>query len=198
MDIESRMRLLADENDFRGAASIAIESYGPEVLGFLVHFLHSEHDARDAFSQTCEDMWKGLRCFEWQSSFRTWFYVLARHAASRSRHARNRHAERDASISKASEIAARTRSATPAHERTDVKDGFAALRAMLDVEDRMLLVLRIDRGMSWSDVARIMSPEDATGDVIARTSARLRKRFQTLKSEIRALARGSGLLPEHD
>jgi RNA polymerase sigma-70 factor (ECF subfamily) len=66
------------------------------------------------------------------------------------------------------------------------------LRDRLPEEDRMLLVLRIDRKLDWKDLAHVFSetrghaqPDAAT---IEREAARLRKRFQVLKERIRELA----------
>jgi RNA polymerase sigma-70 factor (ECF subfamily) len=73
-EVEQRIRALIDTKNLTAAATLAIESYGPEVLGFLFTLLRDEHDAREVFSQACEDLWVGLPRFEGRSSFRTWFY----------------------------------------------------------------------------------------------------------------------------
>jgi RNA polymerase sigma-70 factor, ECF subfamily len=59
-------------------------------------------------------------------------------------------------------------------------------------------VLRIDRGLSWSDLARVLheGEEDAALDdeALAREAARLRKRFQLVKDKLREMAKKEGLL----
>jgi DNA-directed RNA polymerase specialized sigma24 family protein len=80
----------------------------------------------------------------------------------------------------------RIRSSTPVYQRTEVKEAFARLREQLDPEDHMLLGLRLDRGLSWNDIAQILGggrPAD-----LARESAALRKRFERLKSKLATLA----------
>jgi RNA polymerase sigma-70 factor, ECF subfamily len=197
VDLEQRIRSSLDAKDFRAAATLAVEEYGPEVLGFLISFLHDENDATEAFSQTCTDLWSGLPRFEGRSSFRTWFYVLARHAASRLRRSPHRRGGRNVPISEVTDIAEVVRSRTMPHLLTAVKSRFAAIREALPEEDRALLVLRVDRNMSWNDIARVLYPDDSAEE-LARASARLRKRFQLLKDEIRALAREVGLVPEEE
>jgi RNA polymerase sigma-70 factor (ECF subfamily) len=61
----------------------------------------------------------------------------------------------------------------------------------LSPEDRELLVLRVDRGLAWNDLARVLSEEDGEldGPAITREAARLRKRFQVLKDRLREMAR---------
>jgi RNA polymerase sigma-70 factor (ECF subfamily) len=63
------------------------------------------------------------------------------------------------------------------------------LRAALPVEDQSLLVLRIDQGMSWSEVAEILAEEGRRADPAA-----LMKRFERLKDRLAKLAREQGLL----
>ena len=198
MDPEAEIRDARQSGDVTGAATRAIETYGAEVLGFLVTWLRDEDAASEVFSQACEDLWTGVERFEGRCSFRTWFYVLARHAAARFRRAPHRRGGRHAGVSALTGAVQRVRSETLPHLRTAVKDHFAAIREALPEADRALLVLRVDREMSWSDIARVFSPEDDSPETVARVSARLRKRFQLIKDEIRVRAREAGLLPDEE
>jgi len=194
-DVEAELARLRVDGQLKETASLAIESYGAEVLNFLEAMLRDHADSGDAFAQACEDLWRGLPRFEGRASLKTWFYTLARHAASRQR--RSSRQRRQAALSEITDLAERIRSRTRPHLQTEVKTGLAAIRAALDDEDRMLLVLRVDRGMSWNDVARVMANDD-DGDSdaqIARVAARLRKRFQTVKETIRERALATGLIP---
>lgn len=195
--IESEIRRLFNNHSMDATATYAIESYGPEVLGFLVATLKSEPDAEDVFSQLCEDAWRGIRNFSWKCSFRTWFYTLARHATARFLRTSRRARGRCVSLSAAQDVANNVRSTTLAHLRTEIKDDFARLRDRLSLEDQTLLILRVDRNMSWNDIAMVMS-QDAElekGDLV-RVSARLRKRFQLIKEDLRRFAIEEGLLAE--
>jgi RNA polymerase sigma-70 factor, ECF subfamily len=198
VDPEADIRDTRQAGDLAGAATRAIETYGPEVLGFLVTLLRNEDAASEVFSQACEDLWTGMNRFEGRSSFRTWFYVLARHAASRFRRAPHRRGGRHAGVSALTGVAERVRSQTLPHLRTEVKDHVAAIRESLPEDDRALLVLRVDRAMSWNDIARVFSPQDDSAETVARVGARLRKHFQLVKDEIRARAREAGLLQDEE
>lgn len=196
MEVEAEIARLRAAGALKEVATLAIESYGPEILSFLEMMLRNHTDASDAFAQACEDLWKGLPRFEGRSSLKTWFYTLARHAASRLR--RSSHSGQLVAISDITDVAERVRSRTRPHLRTEVKTGFAEIRAMLDDSDRMLLVLRVDRAMSWNDVARVMieEGEDDSDGAIGRVAARVRKRFQTVKETIRLRALATGLIGE--
>ena len=198
MSVELEITQHRARGDLRAAATLVIETYGPEVLGFLEVMLRNHTDSGDAFSQACEDLWKGLPHFEGRSSMKTWFYTLARNAGSRLR--RSSPGWRHAALSEVSEIADRVRSRTRPHLKTEVKAGIAAIRDALDEDARMLLALRVDRGMSWTDVARVMANEDDgdSDEAIARVAARLRKRFQSVKEHIRKQAIANGLVGRLD
>lgn len=125
---------------------------------------------------------------------RTWLYLLARHAAARFRRSPWNRRTGDSRLDALVELA-RTR--TQPWLRTDVKDRFKVLRDALDPDDRTLLVLRVDRGLSWEEVARVMLGVETTADAdLSRESDRLRKRYQLLKDELRRQARDLGLVDE--
>ena len=186
------------KGDLRAAVGASVEAYGSEILGFLVAFLRDEQEAVEAFSQACEDLWAGIARFEGRASLRTWFYVLARHAAGRLRRSPQRRRDRRLSLGEIGDMAEQVRSRTLAHLRTSVKDRFAVIRDSLDKDDRALLVLRVDREMNWNDIARVFSAEGASEQELTRESARLRKRFQMVKEEIRKRVREAGLFPREE
>jgi RNA polymerase sigma-70 factor (ECF subfamily) len=192
VDVEEQIRSLLEGGQLHGAATKAIDEYGSELFGFLLSLLRDEQDASEVFSQTTEDLWLGLDRFEGRCSMRTWLYSLARHAAARFRRSPHRRVGRHVALSELGELAERVRTETLRCRRTDAKDMLATIRASLADDDRTLLVLRLDRSMGWSDIARVFP--DGSDELLGREAARLRKRFQLVKGEIRARARKAGLL----
>jgi RNA polymerase sigma-70 factor (ECF subfamily) len=198
---EAAMRRLFDSGDRDAAATEAIRTYGPEIAGLLLSLLRDEQLAADAFSTFAEQLWRSLAAFEWRCSMRTWAYVLARRAAHDARRMQRRHAGRAVSLSDASEVArlaARVRTETFAALRSEVKSELAKLRETLSEADQLLLVLRVDRGLEWHELALVFieSGDDTSAPAVKRESARLRKRFQLVKDRLRTLARERGLLRE--
>ena len=182
--------------DLARYATAAVERHGAELFGFLIHLMGSEADAAEVFSQTVEDLWRSLPSFAGHCSARTWLYLLARNAAARYRRSPWHRGDRTGDEA-LDEVVARARSKTAPWQRTDVRDRFRELRAALDPDDRVLLVLRIDRDLPWDEVARVMlGSEDPTAKELEREAVRLRKRFQLLKAELRRCARAAGLLKE--
>jgi len=198
--LESEVRAHCDARAWDAACTAILRGYGPEVFGFLVAVHHNEAAANDAFSDLAEAIWRSLPNFAWQSSVRTWTYAIARNVSrTRKRDAArlDRRAPR-AGDSALEGVAAKVRTETLAILRTETKTRLQALRDALPEGDRMLLVLRIDRGLSWNDLARVLheGEEDAELDdeALTREAARLRKRFQLVKDKLREMAKKEGLL----
>jgi RNA polymerase sigma-70 factor (ECF subfamily) len=165
------------------ALKLAVEGFGPEVIAFIRDLTGSAEHTQEAYAQACEDLVRNASAFRGECSFRTWFYAVARHAVLRLRDADRRHAH--GRLSSAPELEAAIRSSTAAHLQTEWKNRFRHLREQLSEDDRMLLVLRVDRGLSWKEVSSVF---DAPGV----SEAMLRKRFERLKSELRKHAEEAG------
>ncbi len=184
--LEAEIHAAAAAGDLTGAATRALEGYGGELLGYLVAACGDASVAEEVFSMASEDLWKGLPTFRFESSVRTWLYVLARHAHARYR--RSPHEKRRKELSAISDVAMQVRTATRPWLKTEVKDRFTALRDELAPEERELLILRIDRKMAWADIARVLGEEDE------RAVPRVRKRFSLLKQRLHDRAREVGLI----
>lgn len=199
LEREGHLRELHGRGEFHALAAAAIELYGAEVFGYLVCVLRDESEADDVFSLACENLWRGISVFEGRCSLRTWFYTLARHAIGRHRRASRRDAGRRVPLSQTtSPLAAQIRSVTLPYLRTQFRERFNVLLEALTVDERTLLVLRVDRALDWNEIAFVMIGPELCGDDLARASARLRKRFQALKARLRERAHESGLLPSED
>ncbi len=187
--VEAAIRARFDAGDLDGAIAQALEAYADELFGFLIGLARERTQAEDAFSAACERIWRGLPKFRWDSTFRVWAYRIARNEFLRSTREVTK-ARKHTPISEIASVRAavdRVRSSTPIYERTEVKDRFAKLRAELDPEDHMLLGLRIDRKLPWTDIAKILSNND--DEPTTREVAALRKRYERLKAKLRALVK---------
>jgi RNA polymerase sigma-70 factor (ECF subfamily) len=193
--LETELAALVQERAFAQAATRALADYGAEVYGFLVSLLGSEPDAAEVFAQVSEDLWTGLPSFKARCSVRTWLYVLARHAAARFRRSPWNHRGRRTGDARLDDFIASARSGTQPWLRTEVKDRFRALRESLDPDDSALLILRVDRALPWQDIARVTLGDEADDEAAhEREVARLTKRFQLLKDDLRRRAREAGLI----
>ena len=199
-DAEQPIRDAHQRGDLAAAAELGLALYQDEVFAFLCSRLRSEADANDVFSQLTEDVWRGLPTFAWRCTFRTWLYTLARHAAVRFERTPANQSDRRQAISRVAEPVAAERSRTRPYLRTDIKDRFAALRSELTPDEQSLLILRVDRDLSWEEVARIMHDDDEGDELddaaLRRHATNLRQRFRQLKDRLRQRARDAGLLDD--
>lgn len=186
--LEAQIRAHAEADRRRSALTAAIEGYGPEVLGYMHTVGRGEVDADEAFSELCERLWRGLPTFEWRSTFRTWMYVVARnvmHNHHQSRRGQRARVVPLADAPEVAEVAERVRTTTAVYLKTETKTRLQAVREALDPDDQTLLVLRLDRKLSWSETAIVLCGGEVTEEAdVAREAARLRKRFERLKSQV--------------
>ncbi len=186
---DDRASALLRAGDTRAAAEAVVRDYGPQLLGYLVSVLRNDGDAAEVFSQFTEDLWRGLPGFRGECPLRVWTYRLAWHAAAR--HLRDPYRARGRRLesTELSRIAEEVRSSVLLGRREARQRGVDKLRARLAPDEQSLLVLRLDRALSWREVATVLAGDGEEVDEPA-----LRKRFERLKDKLARMAREEGLL----
>jgi RNA polymerase sigma-70 factor, ECF subfamily len=192
-DIERNIRELV-VGDVERATTLAIKTYGPELLGFLTAMTRDRGQADEAFSDLCERIWRSLPTFRWEASLRTWAYQLARHALHRLRRDPRARADRNLPLSIVTSIAAVPRTETAPFQRSEVKTEIRAMIEALDPEDREIMILRLDRGMAWKDIADALADEDTPSSTLDQRAAACRKRYERIKAQLKISAADRGLL----
>jgi RNA polymerase sigma-70 factor (ECF subfamily) len=187
--VEGALSDLLACGEIERAATLALRSYGREMLTLISAIHRDPDDADDVFALFCEDLWKGLPRFQGRSALRTWAYTLARHASFRFHRERTGKREVHLSSSAFADVAAEVRTTTRARFAREARDKLLVLRETLPADDQMLLILRVERELDWKELARIMADDDLDDDALVREAARLRKRFQLVKDRLRELAR---------
>jgi len=191
VDLEGRIRLALLRRDLDAACSEAMRGYGPQILSYLRAVVRDPEGADEVFSQFCEDVWRGLAGFRGESSVRVWAYKLAWHAASRYARDPYRRRRQRLGTTLASRLAESVMST--ADLRVEKRAGeMEKLRELLAPEERALLVLRVDRELSWREVAQALASDEGPD---APDEAALRQRFRRLREKLARLAREEGLLP---
>jgi len=189
--LEARIREHLEAGDLAAAATEALRGYGAEILGYLVSVLRDESAASDVFADFSEDLWRGIAGFRQHSSFRTWAYKLAWNAAQMFWRDPFRRRVRRLGTSEYSLLAERLRVSSLRQDSLIAKsDRLAKLRESLTPEEQTLIILRVDKGLSWKEIAQVLAQaEDAPPNVGA-----LRKRFERLKERLLRLAQKEGLV----
>ena len=189
-ELDERVRSLLTAGELKGVTTLVLRELGPEICGFASGVL-GDDDGDEVFSAFSVRMWRSLEGFQGLCSVRTWAYVLARREIGRFRRGERRHEEGRVPISELEEILAEARTKSRSALATDKRLSLVKLRDELPVEDRTLLILRVDRGLSWGDIALAFADENEASreDIIKREAARLRKRFQLIKKRLTARMR---------
>jgi RNA polymerase sigma-70 factor, ECF subfamily len=179
-DVEATLReLLAIRSPatYDRATTLALESYGPELVGWLCASL-PESDAHDAFGALAEELWKSLPGFDGRCSVRTWCYMLARAARFRIHaSAARRHEQLVSQIPSVAHAVTHVWNTTR-RVAAQQQDVYAQIRGELDDEDQVLLVLRVDKDLPWQDIALVLLGPTAAADEVGRKAATLRKQFE--------------------
>lgn len=195
---EAGIQALCERHAYNEAIEQTLEVYGAELSRFTFAVLRRSDLAHDAFSSVWEKVWKNLAKFRWESSLRMWLYRIARNECMELLRSR---ARREELVSQPvpSDAAQAERSRTNPWLRTEVKEKFRALREQLSVEERMLLQLKVDQNLPWTDVALILWDEDEptpTRHELEKRAVTLRQQFKRLKDRLKALALEAGLVPQ--
>ena len=193
--VDDEVRALGARGRWDDATSVVLRAWGDELAQYLAAVARSPTDGGDAFAVFAVDLWRGLPGFRGDASLRTWCYRLARHALARTLRTPARRRQVALPSHAWADLAAEVRSRTATYLLTEVKDQVRALRDRLTPDDQAILVLRVDRDLPWRDIARIMTDEGEalTEPELVRRAAALRKRFERIKDELRALAQAAGL-----
>jgi RNA polymerase sigma-70 factor (ECF subfamily) len=185
---EQAIRRSIEAGDPRGAATEAIRAYGPQILRYLRSVMNDEDEAREAFSQFAENLWRGVADFRGSAPLRIWAYRIAWNVACDMRKQPWNTRRRRLSTGEASRLAATI--ATSSDERFEQRRrALAELRETLSPEDRALASLRIDQGFSWEECAEALSED---GRIVKANT--LTKRFERIKERLGRAARKKGLL----
>jgi RNA polymerase sigma-70 factor (ECF subfamily) len=173
--------------DEHGAAEAALREHGSAVLRYLRSLLRDADEADDAFSLFSEQVWKRIGTFRAEGGFEVWLFRIAFREALRLREGGWTRKRRPLPTTEAGRIAAEVRrTASVSRERR--MDALDRLRSSLSFEDQHLLVLRVDHGLSFRDIAATLGEGESVDEGTAR------KRFERAKGRLARLAKAEGLL----
>jgi len=188
MATEARVQERLRAGDAQGAATEAIQGYGPAVLQYLRSLLRDEADAGEAFSRFAEGLWAGLPGYRGEASFRTWAFRLARNSALKLQDEAWRRQVRPFATGEATALAEELRTRTVVRLERQ-RQALDELRQALPEEERTLLILRVDQQLSWEEIAQVLAADGEP--LLANTLAR---RYARLMDRLRDMARERGLL----
>jgi RNA polymerase sigma-70 factor (ECF subfamily) len=183
--LDTEVRELVRADRIRDAGDLLLARLSPELRPFLHRLLGDVGLADEAHSASCERLWRGLKNFRWECSLRSWGFIIARREASRcrARHAQAHHHHTTLTVAEGLPAHATSRASLT----TTRRDILETLRESLSDEDRDLLVMRVERGLSWKEIAVAFLEEEAPDtEAINREAARLRQRYHSIRMGVKS------------
>lgn len=190
-ELDEQVRELLEDGDEAGAVTAIVGALGPRMLGFLNGVLLDRDAADEVWAVACEQVWAAIEGFERRASIETWVYTIVRRALAGYLRAPHRRRERLVGTLEPRE---ERRSPTPRWRSTSMRDAARALREQLAPEERELLILRVDRRMSFRTLAEMELGGATDEAALRRREVALRKRFERTKDKLGELAKKAGLI----
>jgi RNA polymerase sigma-70 factor (ECF subfamily) len=189
---EATVRAALKGDDARRGVDETVALYGAEVFGFVSGVIDDPTAARNIYLRFAERLWRHLGLFRWHCSLRTWCYALARLEIARHRAEAPRPSVPDSSPGSPGRAHGVDSLGAWTTGGPTLRGGIDLLRAELAPEEREILILRVDRGFSWREVALTTMDEAPEGD-IQRESERLAVRFAAIKGALAKAAAAHGI-----
>jgi RNA polymerase sigma-70 factor, ECF subfamily len=186
-ETENRIRALVMAGDVGAAVTGVLRLYGAEVYGFISALIEVPAFARDVYVAVGEVVWVRLPTFAWRCDLRTWIYGITRRAMAAFR------AENGSPSNVLFTEPPRAPSGGPFREKA-FRGVVAVLRRKLAPEDRELLILRVDRRLSWRSLAITSLGDKAEDAELAHEEERLRASLDSMKEKLAQIAKEHGIL----
>jgi DNA-directed RNA polymerase specialized sigma24 family protein len=189
----ARARGLLAQGELDLAVHAALESFGPEVFGFLVGVVDDVGQASVLYAHMAQRVAHELEAFRWDTSLRTWMYGLARSELLDGRRRRRpdgvrREGADRTTLNRTSPLDTPSPSLTPVDTSSWrprlLLDAVRAVRKALTEEERELLILRVDRGFAFVDIALMELGAVATSLERRRRAKELRTQLLELRRQI--------------
>ena len=187
--LDDRVATLCARGDHGAATAAIVRELGPGLCGYLIAVLRDEDAAQDVLADVAVHVLTALPRFRGDSTVKTWTYRIAWRTAMRHRRGPQHRRAIELRSSLAEQLVAEVRQSTAAYRRAATLQWLERIRAELTPADQSLLTLRLDRDMSWSEIAQVMG----VGDTVV-VVAGLRKRYERIKDRLRKAAERDGVL----
>jgi len=187
-ETENRIRALVMAGDVGAAVTGVLRLYGAEVFGFISALIEVAPSAREVYAAVGEVIWVRLPTFGWRCDLRTWTYGIARRAIAAFR------AEHGTPSNVLFTEAPRPPPSSGPFRQKAFRGAVAVLRRKLSPEERELLILRVDRRLSWRSLALTTLGETADEADVVKEEERLRASVDVLKEKLAQIAKEHGIL----
>lgn len=142
------------------AAEMLLQRYQTEVFGFLMTMLRKQHDAEDVLQESFTRALKGLSNYRESGQFRAWLYRIARNEAVSLVRKRRRFVSLEPTIGADSVEREAVDESVPSPDARILAEEragrFREALAQLPPEEREVATLRLDRELSFKEIATVV------------------------------------------
>ncbi len=171
---ESSVRARLVAGDVRAAVEAALALYGAEVFGFFVGVLADDELARIVYADFVRQTSGELAAFRWRCTLRVWLYAVAR------RELRERLFVNSAGARATVAEGVHTSPLRPVGMTAAIDE----IRASLTEQERELLILSVDRGFGWYELAATELGEPGAPGLLEETARLIKARAEALIERI--------------
>lgn len=168
----------------------------PEVRGYFIKLLGDRDRADDVFGEFRATLLESLPRYRSECGVRTWTYIIMRTALNNYLRTPENDLARRERMSNLPEPEAREHDRTRPYLKTAIKRRTRELWKLLDEEDQTILVLVVDRTMTYEQVARVLLGPDHDAEAVRKKVDVIKQRIRTAKRVLRKALESEGLIPE--
>ena len=176
----------------------ALEIYGDSIRDRLKGRYKDVQLAEEVFSHFTIRLIECIDKFQAIGSLHAWLRTVADNVANdydRKRKRNREQADETLDMTAGASLWS-TRTATKPWKRTTAKDKLSEVRNQLSADEQRLLVLRVDRRLSWNDVANAWTPAPGNEEEIKKLAGTLKKRFSRLQDKLKNEFRKAGMIKD--
>src|SRR5262249_43255026 len=138
-----------------------VRRYGTRLLTFIHHMVRDRHRSEELFQEVFLAVWLKRRLYQFPRPFKAWLYAIA---VNKCRAAFRRQAAKDFALAQAepADAAAPDPSPTDAAIATETAALVVAAVRQLPPQQRVLVVLRVWEGLSYTQIAEVLNRSEGT------------------------------------
>jgi RNA polymerase sigma factor (sigma-70 family) len=178
--VERRALEAVERGDLRAALTLLMDAYGEDIYKFCRQLTSDGHLAEDLRQVVFIQAFEQLVDFEPRSTLRAWLYGIARHRCLDACKSQRRWRKRVQCIDAAAEsVAGEPQDMAGAIDQATIERALTHCLGKLDIELRMLILMRYRDGLSYTELAEAFHARPATLQArVARIIPRLRRCVQ--------------------
>lgn len=184
--VERRALEAVERGDFRAALTLLMDAYGEDIYKFCRQLTGDAELAEDLRQVVFIQAFEQLASFEPRSTLRAWLYGIARHRCLDACKSKRRWFKRVQSMDAAAEnVASEPQDLAGALDQTVIEHALTHCLGKLDINLRMLILMRYRDGLSYTELAVAFRAKPAT----------LQARVARIIPRLRRCVQGKGVIP---